>query len=104
MGLFSSDRALNSLSLIKFIRYLPKFLKLYWRLFFDRRVPLYLKIVLAAALIYFVSPVDLIPELFNPLLGLSDDAAVLLLAFKYFIYKAPRDVVAEHVKKIETEK
>ena len=104
MGLFSNNRVSTNLNLIRFLWHLPKFIKLYWRLFCDGRVPFYLKSLLVAALVYFVSPIDLIPEIFNPLLGLSDDLAVLLLAFKYFMYKSPRDVVAEHVRKIETEK
>ncbi|MDH3974088.1 MAG: DUF1232 domain-containing protein [Deltaproteobacteria bacterium] len=103
MGLFSNNRVSGTVSLIKFIWNLPQFIKLYWRLFCDGRVPFYLKILLVAALIYFLSPIDLIPELFNPLLGLSDDVAVLLLVFKYFIHKSPQDVVAEHVRRIETE-
>jgi len=104
MGLFSNNRVFGSLTLIKFVWHLPRFLKLYWRLFCDSRVPFYLKSLLVAALVYFASPIDLIPEIFNPLLGLSDDLAVLLLAFKFFMYKAPREVVTEHVRKIEAGK
>ena len=104
MGLFTNNKVSGSLGLIKFIWYLPQFLKLYWRLFCDGRVPFYLKSLLVAALVYFISPIDLIPELLNPLLGLTDDVAVLLLAFKYFMHKAPREVVEEHVRRIETEK
>jgi len=33
--------------------------------------------MIAAALAYVVSPVDLVPELFLPLLGLGDDALVI---------------------------
>lgn len=34
-------------------------------------------LMIAAALAYVVSPVDLVPELFLPLLGLGDDALVI---------------------------
>ena len=63
-----------------------------------------MKSLLVAALVYFISPVDLIPELINPLLGLTDDLALLLLALKYFMYKAPQEVVEEHVRRIEAGK
>jgi len=34
-------------------------------------------LVIAGALLYVVSPVDLVPEMFLPLLGLGDDALVI---------------------------
>ena len=37
--------------------------------------------MVAFALVYVISPVDLVPELFLPLLGLGDDAVVLTWAF-----------------------
>jgi uncharacterized membrane protein YkvA (DUF1232 family) len=33
-------------------------------------------VLAAAAVVYIVSPIDLIPELFLPVIGLADDAAV----------------------------
>jgi uncharacterized membrane protein YkvA (DUF1232 family) len=53
---------------------------------FDRHTPLYVKIVLVGAIVYFVVPDNLLP---NSLLGLADEAAVLAAAFK---------VVSTHVK------
>lgn len=37
--------------------------------------------VIVAALIYFLSPVDLIPDIL-PIVGLSDDVVVVALAYK----------------------
>jgi uncharacterized membrane protein YkvA (DUF1232 family) len=34
-------------------------------------------LLLVAAMLYVVSPVDLVPELFLPILGLGDDALVI---------------------------
>lgn len=48
---------------------------------FDRKTPLYVKVVLIGAMIYFVVPDDVIPDSLS-LIGLADDAAVLTLAFK----------------------
>ncbi len=46
---------------------------------FDRNTPIYVKVVLVGAIVYFVVPEDLVPD---TLLGLADDAAVLGVAFK----------------------
>ena len=58
-------------------------------------IPIGSMIAIVGALIYFLSPIDLMPD-FLPALGLVDDAAVLTLAFKLVHddvaeYKAWRD-------------
>lgn len=54
-----------------------------------RRVPKRALIAAVAALIYFLDPLDLIPD-FIPLLGLADDAAVLA----WVLHQIRRDLVA----------
>jgi uncharacterized membrane protein YkvA (DUF1232 family) len=59
-----------------------------WRLLWDPSVPGLLKLALPfLALVYWVSPIDLIPLM--PL----DDIAVLMLAARLFVALAPRDSV-----------
>ncbi len=70
--------------------------RLLWRLTMDRRVPLGLKMLLPAALVYIVLPFDLVPD-FIPVLGWIDDLVVLLVAAGLFMALAPREVVAEHL-------
>lgn len=82
---------------ITLILNLPGFTRLYWRLFWDGRVPLYLKFMLVAAIVYFISPVDFIPEMLNPLLGVADDFLLLYYVLKYFLKLTPRYLVEEHV-------
>lgn len=48
---------------------------------FDRATPLQVKGTLVAAIAYFVLPFDAIPD-FIPVLGFTDDAAVLMTALK----------------------
>jgi uncharacterized membrane protein YkvA (DUF1232 family) len=48
---------------------------------FDRETPLPVKAALVGALAYFVLPVDAIPDVL-PVLGYTDDAAVLATAIK----------------------
>ena len=55
---------------------------------FDRRTPLYVKVVLVGAIVYFVVPDDLIAS-YVPLIRYADDAAVLAIAVK---------AVSSHIK------
>ncbi len=48
---------------------------------FDRDTPLQVKATLVAAIAYFVLPIDAIPDVL-PVLGFTDDAAVLAAAIK----------------------
>jgi uncharacterized membrane protein YkvA (DUF1232 family) len=84
---------------LTFLRHLPNFVRLYWRLFRDPRVSLLAKGVLIAAATYLALPVDLVPDLV-PVLGQLDDIAVLIGACKVFIQLCPPDVVEEHVRRI----
>ena len=64
-------------------------------------VPLKAKLVLSAALGYFILPIDLIPD-FAPLLGFTDDVGVLLLILRQMaVYITPeiREQAREHVRK-----
>ncbi len=48
---------------------------------FDRQTPIHVKAVLVGALAYFVLPADFIPDVL-PVIGYTDDAAVLAAAIK----------------------
>ena len=48
---------------------------------FDRATPLQVKATLVGAIAYFVLPLDAIPDVL-PVLGFTDDAAVLAIAIK----------------------
>ena len=54
---------------------------------FDRTTPLQVKATLIAAIAYFVLPFDAIPDML-PVVGLTDDAAVLAIAI---------NLVASHI-------
>jgi uncharacterized membrane protein YkvA (DUF1232 family) len=80
----------------------PKIARLCWRLWRDYRVPKYLKGMIVAAIVYVLSPVDVVPEVFIPVLGQLDDATLLMLAAYLFIRWSPPEVVAEHSASIGT--
>ncbi|HLG68425.1 MAG TPA: DUF1232 domain-containing protein [Acidimicrobiales bacterium] len=60
----------------------------------DRRLPWRARAVLAAALGYLLSPVQLLPN-FLPVIGQLDDVLVVTLALRYCCRLLPRDAVAE---------
>ena len=74
---------------------LPTYARLIWGLVRDGRTPVHLKVLLAAALAYLVTPIDLVPDAL-PILGQADDLTVLLLVLDMFIANAPEEVRKEH--------
>ncbi|MBI3767929.1 MAG: DUF1232 domain-containing protein [Deltaproteobacteria bacterium] len=89
---------------LRVLWHLPSFVRLYWRLYRDPRVPLAAKAGLTAAVVYLVSPIDLIPDYWLPIIGFADDAAVLWFATRWFIAACPTEVVTEHVRRIDEER
>jgi uncharacterized membrane protein YkvA (DUF1232 family) len=77
---------------------LVKQARLIWRLLKDERVSEWVKLVPLAGLIYFLSPIDLIPDLMLPGLGELDDVAVILLSLKAFVNLCPPAIVGEHME------
>lgn len=71
--------------------------RLVWLLMRDSEVPIYLKLLPLAALIYVLLPTDLIPDVF-PVLGQLDDLTALLVGAKVFIDLAPPHVVARQIQ------
>jgi uncharacterized membrane protein YkvA (DUF1232 family) len=74
-------------------------LKLIFRLMGDRRVSFLAKLVPVGALIYLVSPIDAISI---PVIGAVDDAALLWLGSYIFTELCPPEVVAEHMKALNS--
>ncbi|MFN8532280.1 MAG: DUF1232 domain-containing protein [Dehalococcoidia bacterium] len=76
--------------------------RLAWRLFWDRRVPVTAKLVVPTALAALISPIDLVPDFFIGLFGLGvlDDIAVIAVALRLLVALAPEDVVAEHLARL----
>jgi len=92
----SSSTSSNLTETAGFFGGLIKQARLAWRLWNDGRTPAWLKLIPVAALIYFLSPIDLIPDLMLPGLGELDDIAVILLALKFFLDLSPPGIVKEH--------
>jgi len=83
-------------ALLAWVQDVARQARLAWRLFWDRRVPFWTKLIPPAALAYLFFPLDIIPDMALGL-GQLDDVAVLLLGAKLFIELSPPDVVREHL-------
>ena len=84
----------------RFLRHLPNFVRLYWRLFRDARVSIWPKALLVVAFLYVLSPIDIIPDVI-PFFGEVDDIVVVIVICRLFMYMCPREVVQEHVRRID---
>jgi uncharacterized membrane protein YkvA (DUF1232 family) len=77
------------------IRQLPNYVRLLFGLLTDRRVSAVDKMLVAAAVVYILTPVDLIPD-FIPFLGEVDDVFLLVTALQRLITNAGRAVVLQY--------
>ncbi len=78
-----------------FFRKIIEQIMLTWRLVRDPRVPLWSKLIPAAALVYVLSPIDIIPD-FLIVIGQLDDLGLLLASMRLFEAVVPAYIVAEH--------
>ena len=78
-----------------FLSEIMKQIRLVWRLLTDPDVPTWVKVIPPLALLYILSPVDLVPD---PVLGLCqlDDLAVVLIGMKLFVELSPRGIVQRY--------
>ena len=72
-----------------------RFVRLIWHLSFDKRVPFSLRTLVPLAILYFLLPIDLIPDRLG-YLGKFDDIIILAMAVLLLTKFAPRHVVDEH--------
>jgi uncharacterized membrane protein YkvA (DUF1232 family) len=75
-------------------------LRLIWRLLNDSRISLLPKLIIPAAIVYILSPIDLLPD-FVLGLGQLDDLGILLLSTSLFVEFCPKNIVEEHRRAIE---
>jgi uncharacterized membrane protein YkvA (DUF1232 family) len=80
--------------MFSFLMFLPNLVILLGRLLKDRRVPLADKTLFVAALVYFVSPIDLIPDIF-PFVGQIDDLYLIALTLLRLINRTDDTIVRQ---------
>jgi uncharacterized membrane protein YkvA (DUF1232 family) len=77
------------------LMFLPNMVKLLGRLLKDSRVPTVEKALFAAAIVYVISPLDFIPDVF-PFIGQVDDVYVVALTLLRLLNKTDESVVRQH--------
>ena len=77
------------------VRTFKQELTVYQRVLRDPRTPRRARWLLAAAIAYFLSPIDLIPD-WIPVLGQLDDLVIVPLLVFLALRLIPREIVAEH--------
>jgi len=83
----------------RFANYLlaaPDLFHLLCRLVIDKEVPANEKAALAAAIVYFVSPVDVLPEAITGPVGYVDDVAVAALVLNLLLNSTDPAIVQRH--------
>jgi len=83
-------------------RLLPKamkFARLVWRLTFDKRVSIFLRALVPIALLYVISPYDILKDRI-PIIGRFDDLLIFGLALLFLTKLAPPNVVDEHMDRV----
>jgi uncharacterized membrane protein YkvA (DUF1232 family) len=87
----------HPVSFARLLLRMPLAVRVILRLLADRRVAVAPKLLILGAVVYVLSPLDLIPELLLPVLGFADDLGLLLLAARSFLGLCPPAVVREHL-------
>lgn len=78
-----------------FLMFLPNLVMLLGRMLKDSRVPAAEKALFVAAIVYVISPLDFIPDVF-PFIGQVDDLYVVALTLLRLVNRTDASVVREH--------
>lgn len=76
----------------------PRLLLLIPRLLFNKQVPLKLKVFFILAVIYLLSPIDVLPDIL-PILGRIDDLLILLISVTTLLGMAPENLLNRSQRK-----
>lgn len=78
-----------------FLMFLPNMVLLLGRLLKDSRVPTVEKALFVAAIVYVISPLDFIPDVF-PFIGQVDDLYLVAMTLLRLVNRSDENVVREH--------
>ena len=86
---------------LKYLKLLPKLIGLFGYSYLNPDVSLYLKTSAIAGIIYFFSPLDIIPDFITGI-GLLDDFILSLILIQMFLKKIPRPVLEPMMDRLGT--
>ena len=70
--------------------------RLIFELMRDRRVPIWMRLIPLAGIVYLLSPIELMPDIALLPFGILDDLIVIILCLTIFLAIVPKDVVDDH--------
>jgi uncharacterized membrane protein YkvA (DUF1232 family) len=74
-------------------------LRYYFLILSDRQTPWYIKLILAAAFLYILIPIDFLPDTV-PIIGWLDDLAIASFVVALAIRQVPKEVVDRIKRKV----
>lgn len=77
-------------------------IKLIGRLMGDKRVNFLLKALPLVSVAYLFWPLDIVPAVVLPFIGVLDDAAILWIGSTLFVELCPSEVVKEHMQTLHS--
>ena len=80
---------------VDYLLLLPDLFVLFVRLAKDKRVPVEAKAIAGIALVYIMSPIDIVPDVFFGI-GFVDDVVLAVYALKKVLVDVDQDIVLEH--------
>jgi uncharacterized membrane protein YkvA (DUF1232 family) len=91
-------RANPNLGLFRYLVFLPDLFRMYVRLLIDIRVPSVAKWSLFAAIVYLISPIDLMPEMILGPIGYIDDVFIMITSITNMLNTnyVPREIINCH--------
>jgi hypothetical protein len=90
---------LGPMQISKLVMYLPQFVRVFYRLMCDDRVPMLAKTVPWMGLALMLTPPALELDMI-PVVGELDWLLIAYISLKVFIWLCPPDVVRQHVSQI----
>ena len=94
---------MRAFPLLRYLWLILPAIRLAWGLFLDRRVRTVTKILPILAVLYVLSPLDLLPDII-PVVGWVDDLIVAGGLLLLFFVLAPTEVVFERLRKADSTK
>ncbi len=90
-----SSRGRARKSLLRSIRQIPEYLRLFVGMMRDSRVSTLDRALVVGAILYVLSPIDVIPDVI-PFLGQVDDVFLVVLTLTRLFERARREVILDH--------
>lgn len=81
---------------LKYVMFAPDFFHLLTKLMLDGRIEAKSKSMIGAGILYFIAPIDLMPEALLGPVGFADDVVVAVYVINTLLNRYPKEVIMSH--------